>query len=112
MPPRLMLSPSHGERHLLPDLTLTFYGIGKRSCRVRCLLDSGSQRSYLSKDIAAYIKGYLGFSCIKYEINTFLGSAEREFGECILEYPFLDIARNMSTFLLLQTLMLDLTCLS
>ena len=38
-------SPSHGERHLLPVLTLTFYEIGKRSRRVQCLLDSGSQRS-------------------------------------------------------------------
>ena len=27
-------SPSHGERRLLPLLTLTFYGIGKRSHRV------------------------------------------------------------------------------
>ena len=35
-------SPSHGERHLLPVLGLMFYGIGKRSCRVQCLLDSGS----------------------------------------------------------------------
>ena len=69
-------SPSHGERHLLPVLSLMFYGIGKRSRRVRCLLDSGSQRSYLSKDINEYLKGDLGFSSTKYEINTFLGSAE------------------------------------
>ena len=27
-------SPSHGERHLLPVLALTFYGIGKCFCRV------------------------------------------------------------------------------
>ena len=78
-------SPSHGERHLLPVLSLTFYGIGKRSRRIRCLLDSGSQRSYLSKDIVEYLKGDLGFSSTKYEINMFLGSAEKEFGECILE---------------------------
>ena len=78
-------SPSDAERHFLPVLTLTFYGIGRRSHRVRCLLDSGSQRGYLSKDIVEYLKGDLGFSSTKYEINTFLGSAEQEFGECILE---------------------------
>ena len=70
---------------MLPVLTLAFYGIDKRSHRVQYLLDSGSQRSYLSKDIVEYLKGDLGFSSTKYEINTFLGSAEREFGECILE---------------------------
>ena len=69
-------SPSHDESHLLPVLTLTFYGIGKRSRRVQCLLDSGSQRSYLSKDILEHLKGDFGFSSTKYEINTFLGSAE------------------------------------
>ena len=74
-----------GERHLLPVLTLTFYGIDKRSRRVRCLLDSGSQRSYLSKDIVEYLKGDIGISTSKYEVNTFLGSAEREFGECLLK---------------------------
>ena len=70
---------------MLPVLSLTFYGICKRSRRVCCLLGSGSQRSYLSKDSIEYSKGDLGFSSTKYEINTFLGSAEREFGECILE---------------------------
>ena len=69
-------SQSHGERHLLPVLTLTFYGMDKRSHRDRCLLDSGSQRSYLSKDIVEYLKGDLGFSSTKYDINAFLGSAE------------------------------------
>ena len=69
-------SPSHGEYHLLPVLTLTFCGIGKRSRRVQCLLDSGSQRSYLSEDIVEYLKGDLGFSSTNNEINTFLGSAE------------------------------------
>ena len=78
-------SSSIGERHLLPVLTLTFHGVDKRSSRVRCLLDSGSQRSYLSKDIVKYLKGDFGFSSSQYEINTFLGSAEREFGECLLE---------------------------
>ena len=78
-------SPSHDERHLLPVLTLRFYGIGKHSRRVQCLLDSVSQRSYLSKDIVEYLKEDLGFSSTKYEINTFLGSVEREFEECILE---------------------------
>ena len=70
---------------MLPVLSLTFYGIGKHSHRIRCLLDFGSQRSYLSKDIVEYLKGDLGFSSTKYEINMFLGSAERELGECILE---------------------------
>ena len=50
-------SPFHCERHLLPVLTLTFYGIGKCSRRVHCLLDSGSQMSYLSKDIVEYLEG-------------------------------------------------------
>ena len=77
--------PSHGEHHLLPVLSLTFYGIGNCFSRIRCLLDSGGQRSYLSKDIVEYLKGDLGFSSTKYEINTFLSSAEREFGECILK---------------------------
>ena len=44
-----------------------------------------SFRLWKSKDIVEYLKGDLGFSSTKYEINTLLGSAEREFGECILE---------------------------
>ena len=78
-------NPSHGEHHLLPVLGLALYEIGKRSRRVQCLLDFGSQRSYLSNDIVEYLKGDLGFSSTKYEINTFFGSAEQEFGECILK---------------------------
>ena len=70
---------------MLPVLSLIFYGIGKCSRRVRYLLHSGSQRSYLSKDIVEYLKGAFGFSTFKYEANTFLGSAGREFGECIVE---------------------------
>ena len=87
-------SSSYGERHLLPVLTLTFHGINKRSRRVRCLLDSGSQRSYLSKDIVEYLKGDMGFFSTQFEINTFLGSARREFGECLLEVTIPGLNRD------------------
>ena len=76
---------SWGEQELLPVLSLTFYGVGNRSRRVRCLLDSGSQRSYLSKDIVDYLLGGRSVPTIKYGINTFLGSGERELGESLLE---------------------------
>ena len=42
-------SPSHGECYLLPVLSLTFYGIGKRSRRVRCLLDWKSKELFIKK---------------------------------------------------------------
>ena len=43
------------------------------------------RRSYLAKDIVEHPKVDLGFSSNMYKIYTFLGSEEREFGECILE---------------------------
>ena len=85
---------SYGERHLLPVLTLTFHGINKRSRKVRCLLDSGSQRSYLSKDVVEYLKGDMGFSSTQYEINTFLGCARRKFSECLLEVTIPGLNRD------------------
>ena len=87
-------SENVSSRFCVNVLNLTFYGIGKCSRRVRCLLDSGSQRSYLSKDIIEYLKRDLGFSSTKYEINMFLGSAEREFGECILEVSLLGYGKD------------------
>ena len=84
-----LLGSSFEEREVLPILTLTFRGVDNRSRRIKCLLDCGSQRSYLAKEVVEYLKGDMGFSTSRYEIRTFLGSSVLELGECVLKVDVL-----------------------
>ena len=61
---------------LLPVLTFTFFG-NKKNLTVRCLLDTGSQRNCLRKDIVLSLRGEAGMSPVTYDITTFLGSSTR-----------------------------------
>ena len=60
----------------LPVLTFTFFGNDKKRT-VRCLLDTGSQRSYLREDIVLGLRGESGMTPVSYDITTFLGSSTR-----------------------------------
>ena len=76
---------SQGGRFLLPMLSLTFIGTGNRFRRVRCLLDTGSQQTYLSKEVVQYLKCDQAPNTGQFKVNTFLGSATRELGESLLK---------------------------
>ena len=67
--------------YLLPVLSLMFHG-SSGSRVVRCLLDTGSQRSYLSWEIATCIRGGKEPPGVEYDLTTFLGSDNRCLGEC------------------------------
>ena len=68
---------------LLPVLTITFHG-KMTSRKVKCLLDSGSQRSYLNEDIVRELRGEEGMTNVLYDLTTFLGSSERPLKETTL----------------------------
>ena len=55
---------------LLPVLTFTFFG-NKKNRTVRCLLDTGSQRSYLREDIVLSLRGEAGMSPVTYVLLLF-----------------------------------------
>ena len=61
---------------LLPVLSFAFFGNNKKRI-VRCLLDTGSQRSYLREDIVLGLRGESGMTPVFYDITTFLGSSTR-----------------------------------
>ena len=55
---------------------------GSKVCRARCLLDSSSQRSYLSEKVCAALAcKYENVSIIQHDIKTFLGSQKKELRE-------------------------------
>ncbi|MEO1301205.1 MAG: DUF1759 domain-containing protein, partial [Bacteroidota bacterium] len=79
-----MHSVTSGISHLLPVLSLKFFGTGNRSSVIRCLIDTGSERSYIAADLVKLLRGDTQYVASQYTINTFLGSAPRSFGECQL----------------------------
>ena len=71
--------------YLLPVISLNIRR-GKTSQRVRCLIDDGSQRSYLSEEVANMLGcGDDNWSQLHYDVNTFLGSSKKAFKECIMD---------------------------
>ena len=75
---------SNYQPFLLPVLPITFHGVNT-SLTVWCLLDTGSQRSYLSWQIAKELRGHLPMPSVNYDITTFLGASERQFGEFLTD---------------------------
>ena len=69
--------------YLLPVMSFKFHGVNT-SRTVRCLIDTGSQRSYLSSKVATDLRGHMGMPSASYELTTFLGASERNFGECLM----------------------------
>ena len=74
---------SNYQPFLLPVLSITFHGVNT-SCTVRCLLDTGSQRSYLSWPVAKELRWHMNMPSVSYDVTTFLGASERHFGECLM----------------------------
>ena len=62
---------------LMPILSITFHG-SKTSRTLKCLIDSGSQRSYLDEEILRELRGDEGLLSVVYDLTTFLGSSETE----------------------------------
>ena len=71
---------------LLPTLTITFFK-GKNSRPVRCLLDCGSMRSYVSSQVVKDLcetSDISHLSEIEYDIKTFIGTEKRKFHQLSL----------------------------
>ena len=68
---------------LLHVLSIKFHGVNS-SCTVRCLLDTGSQRSYLSMEIAKQLRGHRDLPSGNYDLTTFLGASKHQFGELLM----------------------------
>ena len=71
--------------YLLPIVTLSFKR-GKYSHKVKCLLDDGSQRSYISQEVMDILNcDVYNWSHLDYDVKTFLGSLKRSFKECVMD---------------------------
>ena len=73
---------SSGKTYLLPTVTIDIK-YGSNSAKVRCLLDSGSQRSYISGEISKQLK-IENSDKNTYHINTFVDSSYKTLSENML----------------------------
>ena len=80
-------SANSGRTFLLPSLTVTL-GYGKCKTKVRCLFDTGSQRSYISNKVVDRLK--VGNEVLKTDlhISTFIDSEVKSFSEVCLAIDF------------------------
>ena len=79
-----MGASSHYQPFLLPIISLNFQR-GGNSYNVRCLLDDGSQRSYISQEVMDILKcDTYNWTNLNYDVKTFLGSNKRVFKECVM----------------------------
>lgn len=66
---------------MLPTTTLTSK-CGSRTRKVRCLISSGSQRSYLSESFAKLIRPDISnIYKLNCDVNTYMGQDTKEFGQ-------------------------------
>ena len=72
-------SSDAGRTFILPTTNVTI-GTGRNRIKVRCLIDSGSQRSYLSKKVYGKI-GKHSDNATKLLVNTFLEADYKDFIE-------------------------------
>lgn len=71
--------------YILPTLTLKF-ARGCKSFDVRCLIDSGSQRSYLADNIIQNLNlNPKSLADVNFDIKTFIGNQNRTLKETVLE---------------------------
>ena len=76
--------------YLLPTITLDFILGGKIKC-VRCLLDTGSQRSYLSSFMANQFDcTSFENNCVELNLQTFLGKQTKKFNQQMFTLKFVD----------------------
>ena len=79
----LNTSNNSGKTFLLPVLTV-MVGQGKFKTEVKCLLDTVSQRSYVSESVLKRLYIPAGMNKTNLVINTFLDSSLKELNECCL----------------------------
>ena len=72
-------SDKDSQQHLLPVVPILF-SCSKVKCKVRCLIDTGSQRSYLSQNVMNQLQNCnQSMSPVSYDLTTFLGFCQESF---------------------------------
>ena len=84
-----------GKTYILPTLMVTL-GNGKSKTQVKCLLDTGSQRSYLSDKILDRIGIKGSKTATNIMVNTFLNSGVKQFREECLSLNFHNNKRSFA----------------
>ena len=79
-------SADSGKTYILPSMFITI-GSGNSKIKVRCLIDTGSQRSYLSRKVHDKIRSK-ATNKTRMLINTFLESEYKEFIETAIDVKF------------------------
>ena len=88
-----------GKTFLLPVMTVHI-GCGKKTVGVKCLIDSGSQRSYLHARVMKKLKSADKVHPSDIQINTFLESSVKQFAELCLTVDFGEGAQYPVPFLI------------
>ena len=71
--------------YLLPIIRITI-GYMKNKITLNCLMDSGSQRSYFSKEVLKKLNyNKPSLPCVSYEVKTFVSSKVKELNEVMLD---------------------------
>ena len=83
MNPCLNSSAHSGHTYLLPVISIDV-GHGKHKTSIKCLLDTGSQRSYISKDVLNNLGPVTNLNSHNITINTFINSSLKSFKEICL----------------------------
>ena len=74
-----------GNTYILPTLCVSLFN-GKTKVNVKCLLDTGSQRSYLSHGILKELDLNRNYKETNFVINTFVETAQKKFQEVCLPF--------------------------
>ena len=75
----LCINYSNGEQnYLLPFVEITLHHRGKQ-CKVLALIDSGSQRSYVSTKAAKQLLDLKALHSVSYDVHSFVASKEKSF---------------------------------
>ena len=77
-----------GSTFLLPTITVNL-NHGKHSAKINCLLDTGSQRSYVSSDVLKTLN-LKEENKTSFKITTFLAEGEKTFTNASLSVQFMD----------------------
>ena len=70
-------------KSILPTYTIQFSS--KKSCKVRCLIDTGSERSYISEDVLKELCETSTLSEVTFDVCTFIDEKRRTFKQIGLE---------------------------
>ena len=91
-------SAHSGHTYLLPVITIEV-GHGTAKTKIRCLLDTGSQRSYISDKVLEKLGSVNQLQTQKITINTFIDSADKTFSELCLFVNFFEGGKYPLPFL-------------